>query len=372
MRAAGFVVVCLIAIAFTPLAGAEEPRGAVVPTETCIDYFFVPITLAPRDGAPEDAEARTLRLLYDTGASTTYIDPDALERVSGRRIESGDRVTIRNVEAGPVTWTRLPARIGELDHLGHALNRAFDGILAYGAFEDVLVTLDYPNREMRVREGSLPAPDGREVFRYRGKNRPFLRIDAGGRRRNVLIDSGSSGVLSLKETRGMRWAAEPLPISASMRFDRLEMREMGRLDDEVTIGPVTFDDPVTSLTDGTQLIGARLLRTMSLTFDQKNRRVRMVSTTPGPIRLEPVRDIGAAFFPRPHGLEVVGLLEDGPADRAGLTVGDVVLTLDGAPMADLGCLRERMRDPVADSWTLGVVRGDESMEFDVAIETLVP
>lgn len=366
------VAVCLLALVPAPLVVAEETSDVVVPTEMCVDYFFVPMTLAPREGAPEDAEARTLRLLYDTGASTTYIDPDALERVSGRRIKVGTTVNIHEVTAGPVTWRRLPAKLDELDHLGDALNQPFDGILGFDAFEDVLVTLDYPNREMRVRTGELPAPDGREVFRYRGKQRPFLRIDAGGRTRDILIDSGSSGVLTLKETRGMKWVTEPLPISSSMRFDRLEMREMGRLDDEVTIGPVTFDDPVTSLTDGTQLIGAQLLRTMTLTFDQKNRRLRMVSTTPGPIRLDSVRDIGAAFFPRPHGLEIVRVLDDGPADRAGLAVGDVVLTLDGVPIADLGCLRERMRDPIEEFWTLGVVRGDESMEIGVDIATLVP
>jgi hypothetical protein len=365
------LVLSLLAIALSP-ARADEPGGFVVPTEMCVDFFIVPITLAPRDGAPEDAEGRTLRLLFDTGASTSSIDPDAIERVTGRRVEPGARLTIHESAAGPVTWHRLRARVHELDHIGHALNRPFDGILGYDAFDEVLVTLDYPNREMRVAVGELPRPDGREVFRYRGKDRPFLRIEVGGRTRDILIDSGSSGELTLNPTRAIRWAVAPVQISAAMRFDRLEMRETGRIDDTVTIGPVVFDDPITDLTDGTELIGTKLLRTMSLTFDQQNRRVRIVSDAAAPVRLEPVRNIGASYFPREAGLEVVHLLAGGPAERAGLRVGDMVYAVDGAPLVDLGCLFERMRDPVADRAVFSVLRDGVAIDLDIPIETLVP
>ncbi|MFG0274472.1 MAG: PDZ domain-containing protein [Phycisphaerales bacterium] len=365
------LILSLLAISVSS-ARAEEGREHVVPTEMCVDFFIVPITLAPRDGAPEDAEGRTLRLLFDTGASTSSIDPDAIERVTGRRFKPGTRLTIHEAAAGPVTWNRLAARVNELDHIGHALNRPFDGILGYDAFDDVLVTLDYPKREMRVAVGELPPPDGREVFRYRGDGRPFIRANIGDRQRDILIDSGSSGELTLKPTRSLRWDVEPKPISAAMRFDRLEMRETGRIDATVRIGPVVFDDPITDLTDGTQLVGTKLLRTMTLTFDQENRRVRMTTGVQAPVRMEPVRSLGASYHPRAAALEIVHMLDRGPAERAGLRVGDMIYAVDGVPLADLGCLFERMRNPHAERMTLAVLRAGESLDVEVALETLVP
>lgn len=59
-----------------------------LPAEMCRNYFFLPVTLAPREGYPQD---RTLWFLHDTGASDSYVDPDSVERVSSVRLEEGDR-----------------------------------------------------------------------------------------------------------------------------------------------------------------------------------------------------------------------------------------------------------------------------------------
>jgi len=346
----------------------------MLPTEMCGDYFFVPITLAAREGAPADAESRTLHLLFDTGASSTSIDPDALERVSGRRIEPGARVTIHHLGAGPVTWSRLRARLRELDHLADALNHPFDGILGYDAFEDVLVTLDYPAQEMRVALGELPAPDGRRIFRYHEdrSDRPFLDLRIGGKTRRMLIDSGASGAFNLEPSDEAIWAAPPIPLSASMRINRLVLNRMGRLEESVAIGPLVFEDPVATLTNDTELFGTKVMRHMSWTFDQRARRVRIEPAASSPIRMSPIRDIGAAYHPRAAGLEVIHLLPDGPAQRAGIEKGDVLVALDGTPISDLGCMRKAMRDPVADAWTLGVLRDGRPLEVRVEIGTLLP
>ena len=84
----------------------------------CRDYFFVGVTLAPREGYPED---RTLWFVHDTGAGSTFVDPDALERVTGRQDLAGmDRVNIVGATSGEVNINRMPARVQDLDHLVHA------------------------------------------------------------------------------------------------------------------------------------------------------------------------------------------------------------------------------------------------------------
>ena len=56
----------------------------------------------------------------------------------------------------------------------------------------------------------------------------------------------------------------------------------------------------------------------------------------------PLAPAGAARIGRPRGLEIVQLLEPGPAASAGLRVGDVVVELDGDPIEGVGDLQRRL------------------------------
>ena len=58
----------------------------------------------------------------------------------------------------------LRAPVLRLHTLSLAVGRDVDGILGFSAFDDVLLTLDYPAEEIRVSGGRLPRPDGREIF----------------------------------------------------------------------------------------------------------------------------------------------------------------------------------------------------------------
>lgn len=48
--------------------------------------------------------------------------------------------------------------------------------------------------------------------------------------------------------------------------------------------------------------------------------------------------------PRPEGLEVVSIQPDSPADRAGILVGDILLTGDGKPLKDIGALHRAVAE----------------------------
>ena len=120
---ARLIAVAIATVSFsTPITAQQEPddnsaNTIIVPTEMCRGYFLIPLTLAPREGYAED---RTLWLLHDTGAGATYIDPDSIERVTGRRFRVGQRANIRNATAGIVSYDPIRIRIQELDHLSHA------------------------------------------------------------------------------------------------------------------------------------------------------------------------------------------------------------------------------------------------------------
>ena len=69
---------------------------------------------------------------------------------------------------------------------------------------------------------------------------------------------------------------------------------------------------------------------------------------------------------RSRGLEIVQLLEPGPASRAGLRVGDVVVELDGSPIEGVGDLQRRLvGDVIGRSVELRFERGGEPRSVSI-------
>jgi S1-C subfamily serine protease len=80
----------------------------------------------------------------------------------------------------------------------------------------------------------------------------------------------------------------------------------------------------------------------------------------------PLPDAVAARLGRKSGLEVVQLLEPGPAAGAGVRVGDIVVELDGFAIEGVGDLQRRLvGDVIGRGIDLRIERGDESRSISV-------
>lgn len=346
-------------------AGMTGADPVDVPTEMCRGYFFVPVTLAPREGYPED---RTLWFLYDTGASTTYADPDSVERVSGRDMSGYGRVTLTGATAGPVNYNRLPARLTDLDHLSIALGREIDGILAYDGFSDYLVTLDYAAGQIRIEEGRLPRPDDVEVFSTRGRDeRPWLDVEFPNRTRRMLIDSGAAGtVLAVNDLHRYALTEPPRPLHAATRFNRIEYRDGSRIDGAVRLGPHRLPSPQAEDVPQTELIGGEVMQHFTWTFDFERDRVRIERRADTALAFPPEPALGLSFRPVAEGLRVEAVL-DGAADGLDLQAGDVITHWNGQPVRARGCGEAQIGEIVV----LTRVRDGDSAEVDVPAVVLV-
>ncbi|MDH3283631.1 MAG: hypothetical protein OEQ13_02735, partial [Acidobacteriota bacterium] len=212
------------------VALASAPDESVVPSRMCGPYFYIPIEV---DG-PDDGSRVTLNALFDTGGAQLSIDPQTVERILGRKVEHGDPVRLRNATAGPMSFGALKPRAWSMEHLSRLIGMEIDLFLPFRAFRDVLLTLDFPRREIRVGKGRLPSPDGVEVFDARGRDRrPYLSITIGGRERRLLADSGSSGSISIREDGPLRWASGPSPLRVAQTMESVTFQEIGRLDEEI-------------------------------------------------------------------------------------------------------------------------------------------
>jgi hypothetical protein len=344
---------------------AGDPASIHLPTQMCRGFYFLPVTLSAREGYPED---RTLWFLYDTGAGSTYVDPDSLLRVTGRDIDS-NRVTLVDATTGPLTFNRLPARLGELDHLSKALGREIDGILAFSVFGDFLMTLDYQAGEIRLDEGALPAADDVTVFDASGRDdRPWLSVDFGDQRRRMLIDSGAAlSGLVVRSIGRYDTQSPPRATGASMRLRAVERREGARATGDAMLGPHTLLTPTLQSTPGTELIGGQVMHHFTWTFDQRNERVRLVRTDPDrPIQFGPMRGHGMVLAPDPVGLRVHDIIANSPASQVDIQTGDIVTHFDGQPLLDRDC-----DAPGGTSLQITIRRGEEELEFELDLFALV-
>jgi hypothetical protein len=355
---------------FLPAAAAGQDTH-VVPTEMCRDYFFVPVVMAERDDRAPDEAGRTLWFLFDTGAAVTHVDPDAIERITGRDVSGNRRIAIVDAHSGPVSFNRLPARVSELDHLSVALGREIDGILGFTAFEDFLLTLDYGASEMRIESGTLPRPDNETIFNASGPDdRPWLRLRLPGRSRRVLIDSGAAVTpLALNRLERYPLTAEARAIGASIRFRHIEYRQGGRLDGEARFGDFVFDQPLIEEVPGTEILGGMMMRHFIWTFDQDNERVRIERIEgDGTIPMEAEITHGLALRPVGENLQIDHILDGSRAGEAGLQVGDIITHLDGLPVRGRGC---GIEDETPDSVVMTRLRDGESVEVVLPLVTLV-
>lgn len=358
------MLLVVAALLLAPVATADE--SIRVPTEMCRGYFFLPVVLAEREGAAD----RTLWFLYDTGASNTYADPQSLARVTGGAYEATSRATIAEATSGPLSIRDLGVRVRDLDHLSLALGREIDGILAYDAFRDFLVTLDYGAGEIRLQPGSLPKPDRDTIFSVAGSDdRPWLRVRIGGRREHLLIDSGAaSAPVQVRDLDRFDTHQPPRLTHATTGIGSVTRHRSARLDGNARIGATRLVDPLVHETDDTQLIGGEVMRHFVWTFDARNARARITAVAPGDtVTMGPFAGHGLAIVGREGRWEVFDVLPDTPAERAGFLSGDAITHMNGRPVGARGC------GETADGATISmrVLRDREVHELSLQVEVLV-
>lgn len=366
-------VALLLAVLILSQARAQDENSWTIPTEMCRGYFFVPLVVGARDGRSESEADRTLWMLYDTGASATYIDPDLLERVTNMSVTDHRRVNITNARIGPVSVNRMPSRLAELDHLTVGLGREIDGILAVDVFERFLTTLDYETGTLRLARGELPVPDNIAVFSTRGPGkRPYLEIEIDGRTRRVLINSGAASTpLALNRLDHYRLTADARPIGASIRFQHIEYRDGGRLWGNARFGAHVIAQPLVEEVPETELLGGMLMRHFNWTFDHSNERVLVERISgDGPIAIDAETTHGLALRPEGAALVVEAILPGSRGEEAGLQPGDVLTYFDGRPVADRGCGPRDGEDPATEI-IITRMRDGEMLDVVLPLVTLV-
>jgi len=201
-------------------------------------------------------------------------DPNSPEAIEAQvmkvdRVDLGG-LALRDVDA--ISWNRQI--MGRAD--------SPQGVIGLDLFGSRLVTLDYPRGKLIVEPGELPEADGRTALDASFDDGiPSLPIDVAGVTLRAHLDSGSTGFLGLPlaTAKQLPLEAPPVPVGRGRTASGDYSVSEARLRGTVRVGSLVIDRPTLHFMDlPSAYLGSGLLRSLVVTVDRKNARVRLVSS----------------------------------------------------------------------------------------------
>ena len=236
------------------------------------------------------------RMFLDTGAGTTVLDDDLARELGLAVLDTtrlgdpvdpqairADVVELDSITVGTARFEGVRAVAWDRSTLRSHMPGAPRGVLGVGVFHDVVVALDYPKAQVRMRRDMLPEPDGRRILDYTSPmGIPVVPVRVGDRVYQAHLDSGSPGGfnLPLAQKDSVRLAGELKEVGRGRTANTELVIWGGQLADTMRIGSHEFPQAMVQFNDRLPEanLGGRVLREFVVTLDQKNRRVRFDRT----------------------------------------------------------------------------------------------
>ena len=270
---------------------------------------------------------------------------------------------VDKIELGAASIDNQSFAVFPLDSLYPADGMHMPGMVGYETFRRFVTSIDYGNKTITLTDPKYfdPKDAGAPVRIAFNGNSVIVAGSYAGVPGKFQIDTGSRSALTLDapfvaanhlDTHGGRsveavdgWGVGGPSRSVVARGDALNVGDAILVDHPI-VGMATdkkgsFADPTISGN-----IGGGVLKRYVVTFDY-TRNVMYVKPTSGPVSdLDTYDRAGSWFNVDGDAFKVIDVTKGGPADQAGLKVGDEIATIDGASAKDLHlyAVRQRLRD----------------------------
>jgi predicted aspartyl protease len=197
-------------------------------------------------------------------------------------------VSLGTLQIGAASFTNIHA--ASRDYNLRPSDVRLDGILGFNLFRDCLVTLDFVNGKLRLEPGALPEPDGAEVLTFNDPRRVAqVAIKVASREVVAVLDTGAPTIIMLPEalaaelplTAAPKKVGQATTVSGTMDVNEAELKG------SIAIGRHMIAEPAVGFSPAMRdaILGMVALRNFTLTFDQKNKRVRFARAGHEPIRI---------------------------------------------------------------------------------------
>jgi len=348
----------------------------------------------------------SLWFFVDTGAGSNVISAESISRLglkteglgeahgAGGTVQAGRVVgaTIRvaGLQFGDVLTASIP-----LQAVATQVGLPVEGIIGSPLFQHSVVEFDYARSVLVVHApGSFHygGPGKSVPIEIRPNQHPYVQATVtlqGGKpiTEPFVIDTGSSSALILgPQFVDQHHALDSLPKSVTGRSGGVggsSFNPVGRVA-SLALGPYTLEQPITTFmqkTGGTISdaiaggnIGGDVLRRFKVIFDYKGKTMTLEPNAlyGAPFEADMTGIVPQVLTDGTRGVAVAAVQPDSPASEAGIAVGDVLESVDGAPL-DAGSLagaRERLRQPGV-TVRFGLRRGAARSEVTLVTRRLI-
>lgn len=219
----------------------------------------------------------------DTGTSVPFMVATRLLAELGPTLSSAAG-ELPEVRVGGATFRGVPMQSFDFEALGAPDAPA--GILGLPLFASCLLTLDFPQREIRLSRGELAADDP-DVVAYRTDplhdDLILVPVDLAGQVVEAHLDTGSPGNLTLldRSAASLPLTGAPVQVGIARTVHGEAPVRVATLDGELRLGRfrlanprLAFADLVPMVEGGVGNLGSGLLGRFEVTLDQSTRRLR--------------------------------------------------------------------------------------------------
>jgi predicted aspartyl protease len=216
------------------------------------------------------------KLLVDSGANVTLLQmrvADELKLPVLRPGETSKLVSLESLQIGDARFRDLVVGV-------RSWGENIDGVIGFNLFANCLLTMDYPRQKIILKKGVLPPVNEKDIFSYSLIDRcPGIELIIGNQRKVLLIDTGAVQGVVIPDVLAskLRFAGGLVPGPNLSTFYTPKSRAMvGRLSGSIRIGIHEISEPTIYIwSEEVPIIGSGLLQDFVLTFDQKNKTVRI-------------------------------------------------------------------------------------------------
>ena len=296
-------------------------------------------------------------MLVDTGADQSYRvwDPEVAD-VRDLPFARSHATPLGEIEL------RVDARTsGLLSDMG------YDALLGGDVLRDFIVEVDPRTQQVRFLE-SAGAADPAEVsipMRVR-ENRPFVRLEIGGRTVTAIVDTGAPTIVVVRDRVARKAGLELLPVSSDVSLVDGDL-EARWAEARIEIGGMVLDPAPVLVVPSLfglagycdALIGMELLKSFRVRFDYAGRELTLLPVgDPNDVygfHYPKARSAGLLPFPLEEGILIAHVFPETPAAALGLVRGDIVTRIGDDESTSV----EALVSAAVDSTPLVVLRGPE-------------
>lgn len=149
--------------------------------------------------------------------------------------------------------------------------------VALPLFEAVALTLDYPNSQIRIQTGVLPAADNCTIFPLQRDSSGLLSmtVNVAGNAQSVLVDSGSNAFVRLPaEYSGLAFVDTPTTSTINSVTGSYQVLSGCLASGSVSFGCISYSNPCVVVGGTLSNFGGQAMMPYAVTIDQQNSRIR--------------------------------------------------------------------------------------------------